>query len=120
MIPRYLPFASDALDVVLLPHTLERVAEPEQVLREAERVLRGEGHVLVLGFHPWGPWGLARLIRRRPELGRAVPRACGGSGYGSRCWVSRSWMCGISCSVRPGVHVSCWSVVHSWTGWPGA
>lgn len=64
--PCYLPFTSDALDAVLLPHTLERVAEPEQVLREAERVLRGEGHVLVLGFHPWGPWGLMRRFRRRP------------------------------------------------------
>jgi SAM-dependent methyltransferase len=65
--PCYLPFTSDALDAVLLPHTLERVAEPDQVLREAERVLRGEGHVLVLGFHPWGPWGLMRHFRRRPD-----------------------------------------------------
>lgn len=63
--PCYLPFMSDAVDAVLLPHTLERVAEPEQVLREAERVLRGEGHVLVLGFHPFGPWGLLRHFRRR-------------------------------------------------------
>jgi SAM-dependent methyltransferase len=63
--PSYLPFLSDAVDAVLLPHTLEHVAEPEQVLREAERVLRGEGHVLVLGFHPLGPWGLLRHFRRR-------------------------------------------------------
>ena len=56
--PAYLPFAADSVDAVLLPHTLERVADPHQVLREAERVLHGEGHVLVLGFHPWGPWGL--------------------------------------------------------------
>jgi SAM-dependent methyltransferase len=63
--PCYLPFPSDAIDAVLLPHTLERVAEPEQVLREAERVLRGEGHLVVLGFHPWGPWGLMRHFRRR-------------------------------------------------------
>lgn len=63
--PCYLPLLNDAVDAVLLPHTLERVAEPEQVLREAERVLRGEGHVLVLGFHPWGPWGIMRHFRRR-------------------------------------------------------
>ncbi len=56
--PAYLPFAADSIDAVLLPHTLERVHDPRQVLREAERVLHGEGHVLVLGFHPWGPWGL--------------------------------------------------------------
>jgi|SRR5215469_15127872 len=64
--PAYLPFASDSVDAVLLPHTLERVAEPEKVLREAERVLHGEGHVLVLGFHPWGPWGLRRFFGSRP------------------------------------------------------
>jgi SAM-dependent methyltransferase len=64
--PGYLPFASDSMDVVLLPHTLERVDEPEKVLREAERVLHGEGHVVVLGFHPFGPWGLHRYVGARP------------------------------------------------------
>jgi SAM-dependent methyltransferase len=69
--PSYLPFAADSLDVVLLPHTLERVEEPEQALREAERVLHGEGHVLILGFHPFGPWGLGRYVgTRRPWGGR--------------------------------------------------
>jgi SAM-dependent methyltransferase len=64
--PAYLPFNGDSVDAVLLPHTLERVAEPEQVLREAERVLHGEGRLLVLGFHPWGPWGLRRYLGPRP------------------------------------------------------
>lgn len=69
--PSYLPFAEDSVDAVLLPHTLERVQEPEKVLREAERVLHGEGHVVVLGFHPFGPWGLLRYIGlRRPWHGR--------------------------------------------------
>ncbi|HEY1774418.1 MAG TPA: methyltransferase domain-containing protein [Gammaproteobacteria bacterium] len=64
--PSYLPFAADSVDLVLLPHTLERADEPEKVLREAERVLRGEGHVVILGFHPFGPWGLHRYIGARP------------------------------------------------------
>jgi len=69
--PAYLPFASDSVDVVLLPHTLERAEEPEQVLREAERVLHGEGHVVVMGFHPLGSWGLLRYTGlRRPWHGR--------------------------------------------------
>ena len=67
--PAYLPFNNDSVDAVLLPHTLERVAEPEKVLREAERVLHGEGHLLMLGFHPWGPWGLRRFLGRRPPWG---------------------------------------------------
>lgn len=72
--PAFLPFDADSVDAVLLPHTLERVAEPEQVLREAERVLHGEGQVLVLGFHPWGPWGLWRFFGARPPWsGRFLP-----------------------------------------------
>ena len=67
--PGYLPFATDSVDAVLLPHTLEQVEEPEKVLREAERVLHGEGHVLVLGFHPFGPWGLSRHFGARPPWG---------------------------------------------------
>lgn len=64
--PSYLPFASDSVDLVLVPHTLERVEEPEKVLREAERVLHGEGHVVVLGFHPFGSWGIGRYVGARP------------------------------------------------------
>lgn len=56
--PESLPFASDSVDAVLLPHTLERCADPYRVLREAERILTGEGQLVVLGFHPWGLWGL--------------------------------------------------------------
>lgn len=67
--PAYLPFNGDSVDAVLLPHTLERVAEPEQVLREAERVLHGEGRLMLLGFHPWGPWGLRRYLGARPAWG---------------------------------------------------
>ncbi|MGH8414408.1 MAG: class I SAM-dependent methyltransferase [Gammaproteobacteria bacterium] len=56
--PGYLPFAGDSVDALLLPHTLERSKDRHQVLREAERVLTGEGHLIVLGFHPWGLWAL--------------------------------------------------------------
>lgn len=67
--PGYLPFASDSVDAVLMPHTLEHTSDPHQALREAERVLTGEGHLIVLGFHPWGPWGL------RQQLGSSPPWA---------------------------------------------
>ncbi|MGH8377754.1 MAG: class I SAM-dependent methyltransferase [Gammaproteobacteria bacterium] len=58
--PGYMPFAGDSVDALLLPHTLERSKDPHQVLREAERVLTGEGHLIVLGFHPWGLWALRK------------------------------------------------------------
>ena len=64
-----LPVASDSLDVLLLPHTLEFSNNPHEVLREADRVLIPEGYVVVMGFNPWGVWMLWRLAlvwRGRP------------------------------------------------------
>jgi SAM-dependent methyltransferase len=58
--PDDLPFASDSVDAVLLPHTLEHSKDPPRILREVERVLVGEGHLIVLGYHPWGPWAMGR------------------------------------------------------------
>lgn len=68
--PGALPIASNSVDVVVLPHTLELAAEPHGVLREAHRVLVGEGRIVILGFNPWSPWRLrvpwgGRLISRR-------------------------------------------------------
>ncbi|HXH04113.1 MAG TPA: methyltransferase domain-containing protein [Candidatus Competibacteraceae bacterium] len=60
--PELLPIASDSVDVVLLPHTLECVAEPRAVLVEVDRVLIPEGHVVVLGFNPLSSWGARRLL----------------------------------------------------------
>jgi SAM-dependent methyltransferase len=54
--PGDLPFTSDSVDALLLPHTLEHSKDPARILREAERVLMGEGNLVVLGFHPWGLW----------------------------------------------------------------
>jgi SAM-dependent methyltransferase len=59
-----LPFASDSIDAVLLPHTLELVEDPYAVLREAERVLCAEGCLLICGFNPWSGWGARRLFAR--------------------------------------------------------
>ncbi|MBC7490198.1 MAG: class I SAM-dependent methyltransferase [Glaciimonas sp.] len=53
-----LPFASQSLDLVVLPHVLEFAAEPHQVLREVERVLIPEGQVIICGFNPASLWGI--------------------------------------------------------------
>ena len=58
----YLPILSDSLDVVVLPHLLEFLDSPYQSLREIERVLIGEGYLIIVGFNPWSLCGLWRLF----------------------------------------------------------
>ena len=57
-----LPVASDSIDCVLLPHTLDYSHRPHAILREVDRVLTAHGHVVILGFKPGGLWGIRRLI----------------------------------------------------------
>jgi SAM-dependent methyltransferase len=59
-----LPFASQSLDLVVLPHTLEMSEEPHRVLREVDRVLMPEGHVVITGFNPASLWGLRQNMGR--------------------------------------------------------
>ena len=58
-----LPLATDSVDAVLFNHSLDFTADPHQALREAERVLVPEGHLLILGFNPRSLWGLYRVLR---------------------------------------------------------
>ncbi|OQW92973.1 MAG: hypothetical protein BWK79_13605 [Beggiatoa sp. IS2] len=55
-----LPFAQDSVDVVVLPHLLEFAENPHEVLREVERILIPEGHLIILGFNPLSWWGVLR------------------------------------------------------------
>ena len=57
-----LPFASESIDVVVLPHVLEFEDQPHQLLRETERILIGEGHVIILGFSPVSLWGFCSMF----------------------------------------------------------
>ncbi len=59
-----LPFASDSIDAIFLPHTLELVEDPYAVLRVAERVLCAEGCLMICGFNPLSGWGARRLFAR--------------------------------------------------------
>ncbi|MGR8919958.1 MAG: class I SAM-dependent methyltransferase, partial [Gammaproteobacteria bacterium] len=59
-----LPLAANTVDVLVLPHVLEFADDPRRVLREAERVLIGEGHIVILAFNPWSLFGVTALCRR--------------------------------------------------------
>ena len=62
-----LPILTNSIDLLLLPHALEFSPSPHQTLREAERVLVPEGHIMISGFNPISGWGLRRLAARRVD-----------------------------------------------------
>jgi SAM-dependent methyltransferase len=62
-----LPLASDSIDVVLLNHAMGFEQRPHQVLREVERIMVPEGHVVIVGFNPrslWGLWWFLNAFRK--------------------------------------------------------
>ncbi len=59
-----LPLQANSIDVLVLPHVLEFAHDAHRVLREAERVLIGEGHLVILGFNPWSFFGVRSLLTR--------------------------------------------------------
>jgi SAM-dependent methyltransferase len=61
----HLPIQTATVDAVLLPHTLEFEADPHAIVREADRVLTGEGQLIVLGFRPVSLWGLRATASRQ-------------------------------------------------------
>lgn len=63
--PEHLPVLTRSVDAVLLPHTLEFARNPQSVLRETHRVLTDRGRLFVLGFNPWGGWGLRQWLGLR-------------------------------------------------------
>lgn len=58
------PLATASLDLLLLPHVLEFSPSPHETLREAERILVPEGHLLISGFNPLSMWGARRLFNK--------------------------------------------------------
>ncbi len=114
-----LPFQTESLDLLVLPHALEVCSDPHHLLREAQRVLIPEGKLVVLGFNPWSLWRLrnkTRSVTRFPPAAHrwiSLPRlkdwlkllnfdlgAAGASAFGayvppfdSERWLSRfGWM----------------------------
>ena len=76
--PEELPFSSGTIDLVIMHHVLDFSPSPHQALREAYRVLKGSGHLVIVGFNPWSLWGLGKLLtrgRRAPWSGRFISRS---------------------------------------------
>ncbi len=63
--PLQVPLASQSMDLVALPHVLEFHTDPHNVLREAERILRPEGHLVLSGFNTLSLWRLRQFFSPR-------------------------------------------------------
>ncbi len=124
-----LPFESNSLDLVLLPHTLEQAADPHRCLREVERVLRPEGRVVILGLNPASLWAVrqnlarvnGRMLGRPPRL--YLPEEREYLGY----WRLRDWLRLLSFEVeraefgcyRPPLLSDAWLARWQWIEKPG-
>ena len=64
--PEALPFAENQLDLILMPHTLESCHQPHAALREAARVLRPEGKLIITGFNPARFLGVCPKAKQMP------------------------------------------------------
>lgn len=70
-----MPITSASIDLVLLPHALEFSEKPHQILREVERVLVADGHLVITCFNPVSLWGLRHTFSKRekyPWRGRFI------------------------------------------------
>tara|TARA_R110002072_G_scaffold89737_8_gene200961 strand:- start:14973 stop:15782 length:810 start_codon:yes stop_codon:yes gene_type:complete len=56
-----------SVDLIILHHTLDFAKDPHQTLREASRVLKSTGHLVIVGFNPSSLWGLRKLFNRHKQ-----------------------------------------------------
>jgi SAM-dependent methyltransferase len=115
-----LPFASQSVDLLVLPHALELARDPHLTLREVERVLVPEGRVVIVGFNPASLWGLRQRMGRLHDVtarGSApliLPRAGDFIGY----WRLRDWLRLLSFEVERG-RFGCWRPPFASQRWLG-
>jgi SAM-dependent methyltransferase len=62
-----LPLLTGSIDLVVLPHTLEFVDNPRQLISEACRTIKPEGLLVICGFNPYSTWGIKRLMSKRSK-----------------------------------------------------
>lgn len=56
-----------SVDLVILHHALDFAKDPHQTLREASRVLKSTGHLVVVGFNPTSLWGARKLCNNKRQ-----------------------------------------------------
>jgi SAM-dependent methyltransferase len=99
-----LPFPSNSLDLIVMPHTLELAQDPHIALSEAARVLMPEGRLVIVGFNPASLWGLRRRLGRTGHsLGLGDERQfLPSSGEFIGYWRLRDWLRLLSFEIEAG------------------
>ncbi len=70
-----LPFESESLDLIVLAHSLECANDPHAVLREVERVLVGEGSLIIIGLSPLSlSYAMTKLKEIKSSMHRYTSR----------------------------------------------
>ena len=67
-----LPLDSDSVDAVIAFHCLEFSEQPHRTLRELQRVLTPQGHLILVGFNPYSLLGIQ--ARARGLVGKGLWR----------------------------------------------
>ena len=68
-----MPLDAKSVSVLLLPHVLEFSHDPHKVLREAERVLVPEGHLVLVCFNPISCWGIRSVLSGLLDQSHTAP-----------------------------------------------
>lgn len=64
----YLPLLPESIDVILLPHVLEFISYPQNLLEQLYKALVPGGNLIIFGFNPWSFWGFKRYINQCKTL----------------------------------------------------
>ncbi|WP_334031149.1 MULTISPECIES: class I SAM-dependent methyltransferase [Alteromonas] len=57
-----LPFSENSIDGLLLANELDFAQDPHEILREVDRVITQDGHVIISGFNPLSLAGVAKYL----------------------------------------------------------
>lgn len=60
--PSSLPYQESSVDTFVLCHELDYSQDPHQILREVDRCVIADGHLVISGFSPFSFAGLAKLL----------------------------------------------------------
>lgn len=68
-----LPVLTGSVDLVIIPHTINFIEHPRQLLAEACRIVKPEGLLVICTFNPYSSWFLKNLSK---TLKKGLPAGC--------------------------------------------